>query len=111
MADGGPLVAINGSRSTAGRSGLIDVAGEHGQLTGDHAHGFAYAIRGLTRTALPLPAPVPTVREVLQAFARLLLHAEPPPVEIEDGARAVLIADACRQAAESGDAVAVESLA
>ncbi len=36
------LVAVNGSRSTAGRSGLIDVAAAGGQLVGDHALGFAY---------------------------------------------------------------------
>ena len=110
MGDGGPLVAVNGSRSTAGRSGMVDVAGEHGQLIADHAHGWAYAIRALTRTPLPLPAPVATVREVLQTFAGLLRGHERPPVEIEDGARAVLIAEACRKAAETGDAVAVEPL-
>jgi predicted dehydrogenase len=109
--DGSPaLVAVNGSRSTRGRSGLIDVAGEEGQLVGDHAHGFAYRIRGLDRTPLAVPDPVPTVREALRAFVRLVLDGDAPPAALEDGARAVLIADACRRAAESGDAVAVEPL-
>jgi predicted dehydrogenase len=109
--DGSPaLVAVNGSRSTRGRSGLIDVAGEEGQLVGDHAHGFAYRIRGLDRTPLAVPDPVPTVREALRAFVRLVLDGEGPPVALEDGARAVLIADACRRAAESGDTVPVEPL-
>jgi predicted dehydrogenase len=104
------LVAVSGSRSTRGRSGLIDVAGEHGQLVGDHAHGFAYRIRGLDRTPLPVPDPVPTVREALRAFARLVLDDQAPPVGLEDGARAVFIADACRRAADSRDAVPVEPL-
>jgi predicted dehydrogenase len=104
------LVAVSGSRSTRGRSGLIDVAAAEGQLVGDHAHGFAYAIRGLERTPLALPEPAATVREALRAFARLLLTGEPPPVAIEDGARAVLIAEACRRAAESGTRAAVEPL-
>jgi predicted dehydrogenase len=110
LAGSSTLVAVSGSRSTAGRSGLIDVAGAHGQLVGDHFHAFAYTVRGLERSALELPAPVATVREALRAFARLLLQQEKPPVEIEDGARAVLIAEACRRAAERGSPVAVAPL-
>lgn len=102
------LVAVNGSRSTAGRSGLIDVAAAGGQLVGDHALGFAYGVRGLERTPLPLTEPVPTVREALRAFARLVLNGDPPPVTLEDGARAVLIAEACRRAAASHSAVSLE---
>jgi len=98
---------VNGSRSTAGRSGLIDVAAAGGQLVGDHALGFAYAVRGLDRTPIPVGEPVPTVREALRAFARLLHHGEQPPVALEDGARAVLIAEACRRSAESGEPVTV----
>jgi predicted dehydrogenase len=101
--DGSPaLVAASGSRSTAGRSGLIDVAAVRGQLVGDHTHGFAYDLRGLERTPLPLGEMVPTVREALRAFVRLVLDGERPPVEVEDGARAVMIAEACLRSAESG---------
>jgi predicted dehydrogenase len=96
------LVTVNGSRSTRGRSGLIDAASADGQLVGDHALGFLYGIRGTERTALPVPEPVPTVREALRAFARLLLNGEEPLVEVEDGARAVLIAEACLRSAASG---------
>jgi predicted dehydrogenase len=53
---------------------------------------------------------VPTVRETLDAFARLVLGGERAPAEIEDGARAVLIAEACRRSAASGSLVPVESL-
>jgi predicted dehydrogenase len=107
---GAPLVTVSGSRSTAGRSGLIDVAGTRGQLVGDHALGFAYAVRGLERSPLALPDMVPTVREALRAFARLLVAGEPPPVTVEDGARAVLIAEACRASAEAGEPRAVSPL-
>lgn len=107
---GGPLVTVNGSRSTTGRSGLIDIAGAAGQLVGDHALGFAYRVYGSSRTPVDLPDPVPTVREVLRAFVRLLLAGELPPVTVEDGARAVLIAEACRLAAQSGRRVAVAPL-
>ena len=104
------LVAVNGSRSTAGRSGLIDVAAAGGQLVGDHALGFAYGVRGLERTPLPLTEPVPTVREALRAFARLVLNGDPPPVTLEDGARAVLIAEACLRSAVNGERVGVEAV-
>ncbi len=100
---GEPLVTVSGSRSTAGRSGLVDVAGARGQLVGDHALGFAYAVRGLERSPLALPDMVPTVREALRAFARLLVAGEPPPVTVEDGAQAVLIAEACRASADEGE--------
>jgi myo-inositol 2-dehydrogenase / D-chiro-inositol 1-dehydrogenase len=98
------LVAVSGSRSTRGRSGLIDAAGAHGQLVGDHALGFLYSVRGTERTMVALPDPVPTVRDVLHAFARLLVAGEKPPATLEDGARAVLVAEACLRSAVSGAA-------
>jgi predicted dehydrogenase len=104
------LVAVSGSRSTAGRSGLIDAAGALGQLVGDHALGFAYGVRGRERLPLSLPEEVPTVREVLRAFVALIADGTPAPVAIEDGARAVLIAEACRRSAESGRPVDVAPL-
>ena len=102
------LVSVSGSRSTRGRSGLIDLAAEQGQLVGDHVLGFAYAVQGLERTPLGLDELVPTVREALRSFVRLVLDGEPPPVEIEDGARAVLIAEACLASSRSGTPVPVE---
>jgi predicted dehydrogenase len=104
------LVAVNGSRSTAGRSGLIDVAGREGQLQGDHALGFAHRVRGLVREPLETGGARPTVREALAAFARLVFDGERPRATVEDGARAVLIADACRRSAERGQPADVEAL-
>ena len=101
------LVAVSGSRATRGRSGLIDIACAEGQLVGDHVHGFAYAVRGLERTPIAVPEAVPTVREVLRAFVRLVRHGEAPPATLEDGARAVLIAEACLASAASGAPVAL----
>ena len=104
------LVAVNGSRATAGRSGLIDVAGAEGQLLGDHALGWCFSIRGLERTPVPLPETVPTVREAQRAFVRLIVAGETPRTSLEDGARAVLVAEACYRSAERGAAVAVAPL-
>jgi myo-inositol 2-dehydrogenase/D-chiro-inositol 1-dehydrogenase len=108
LAGSDALVAASGSRSSGGRSGLIDVAAAGGQLVGDHAQGFAHRIQGLERVPLEVGEPALTVCEALRAFARLVFDGERPPVDLEDGARAVMIAEACRRAAESGQAVAVD---
>jgi predicted dehydrogenase len=105
------LVAVNGSRATAGRSGLIDLAGAEGQLVGDHALGYCFAIRGLERTPVPLPEALPTVREVLRAFVRLVRTGEEPRTRLEDGARSVLVAEACYRSAALGRPVDVAPLA
>ena len=105
------LVTVNGCRDTLGRSGLIDAAATGGQLLADHQQYWAHEVQGLVRTPLSLGEPVPTVREVLRSLAGLLARGEPPPVDLEDGARSVLIADACRRSARSGTPADVEPLA
>jgi predicted dehydrogenase len=100
--------AVFGSRSTDSRSGLIELSGEKGQLVGDHAHGFAYLIKGSTRTELPVAPPVPTVRDAVQAFVTSLQNDEPFPITVNDGVRAVAIAEACYQSVSTGRPAAVE---
>jgi len=104
-------VAVNGSRATRGRSGLIDAACADGQLLADHQQHWAHTVVGLERTPLGLPPPAMTVREVAAAFAALIHDGVQPPTQIEDGARSVLIAEAClRAASRNGGAVEVEPL-
>ena len=43
------IASVMGSRGTEGRNGLIEVAGENGQLVADHAHNYLYVIRGMER--------------------------------------------------------------
>ncbi len=101
--DGSPmLVGVNGCRSTAGRSGMIDVAGTGGQIVADHQQHWLQTVRGLERAPVPLPTAAATVREALDAFDRLLSEGTTPPTSIEDGAHAVRIAEACRRSADSG---------
>ena len=78
---------------------------------GDHALGFCFAVRGLERTPVPVPAALPTVREVLRAFTQLLRAGEAPRTSLEDGARSVLVAEACYRSAALGSAVDVAPLA
>jgi predicted dehydrogenase len=98
--EGSPaLVTVSGCRDTTGRSGLIDAAATGGQLVGDHQQHWAHEVHGLSRTALAIGDPVPTVREALQALAALLVDGIPPCTTLEDGVRSVLVAEACRRAA------------
>ena len=107
---GDTLVTVGGCRATAGRSGLIDAAAADGQVVADHQLHFAYRVRGLDRTPIELSPPAHTVREALEAFARLLVAGETPPTSLADGVRAVQIAEACMRSAAAGMPVDVAPL-
>jgi len=55
----------------------------------DHIHGQISLVRGRREERLPVPPPVPTVREILRAFTGCLLDGDPIPVTLEDGLAAV----------------------
>lgn len=100
----GMLAHLGGSRAAGGRTGLIEVAGAGGQIVADHVQGVAWLVRGRTSTPLPVPPAVPTVREVLRAFVAGVRTGAPMPVTVEDGLRAVAVAEAGYQSAAAGGA-------
>jgi len=102
LSDPSLIAAIAGSRAMGGRVGLLELAGARGHLLADHVHGFVHLVSGNERHTLPVPSPVPTVRETLGAFVRALREGTPFPISIEDGLRAVAIADAAYRSAERG---------
>jgi predicted dehydrogenase len=110
LAGSDTLVAVGGSRSTAGRSGLVDAACRDAQLVGDHQQHWLHLVRGLERVPIDPGPASPTVREVARAFARLVLAGERPPVDLADGARAVAIAEACMRSAATGEPAPVAPL-
>jgi len=110
LAGSDALVAVGGSRATAGRSGLVDAACRDAQLVGDHQQHWLHLVRGLERVPIDPGPPSPTVREVARSFARLVLTDERPPVDLADGARAVAIAEACMRSAATGTPVPVAPL-
>jgi len=110
LGGGAVLAAITGSRATASRSGAIEMAGERGQLVADHVFNSASIVRGAVSTPLIVPPPVPTVLEVLRDFTRALRSRNPMPIPLEEGLRAVAIADACYRSAESGKAEPVAQI-
>lgn len=105
------LVQVAGSRALGGRTGLIELAGAGGQIVADHVRAEGWIVRGGDRVALPIAAPVPTVREVLRAFVSAVRASMPVPVTVIDGARAMAIVDACyRSAARDGAPVRVDAI-
>jgi predicted dehydrogenase len=54
-----------------------------------------------------VPPNVPTVRETLVAFAGVLSREQEVPIGLEDGVRAVAMAEACARSSELGSAVPV----
>jgi predicted dehydrogenase len=108
LSSGRTIALVEGSKATRSRSGRIELAGEGGQLVGDHVQGCALRVSGYERADLSPPAPVPTVRETLRAFLEALHAGGPPPITVNDGMRAVEIADACYRSAAEGRPVPVE---
>jgi predicted dehydrogenase len=110
--DPDPLLAtVDASRAVGGRSGRIEVAGERGQILADQGRGELLLLAGRGAAALPVAAPVPTVRETLLDFARLVRGEIANPIPPLEGARAVAIACACLEsAARDGAPVPVEAI-
>lgn len=93
MQPGNILATLDNTWATGGRTGRIEIAGEHGQLVADHVHNVFAEVRGRRMERLPLPEPVPTVREVLRTFVRCVTDDAPIPVTLEDGLAAVVGAE------------------
>ncbi|MGD2062769.1 MAG: Gfo/Idh/MocA family oxidoreductase [Nitrospirota bacterium] len=109
--NGGDLLAIAaGSRAAVGRTGYIELAGAGGTLIGDHVANTARLMVGSEVRPIDPGPPIPTVRDTLRAFAAALAAGGPPPIPLEEGLRAVAIADACTRAARTGKATAVEPI-
>jgi len=79
-------------------------------LIADHVLNTAQLVEGTTVTPLPVPEPIPTVRAVLADFVAALQRGTPMPIPLEEGLRAVALAEACYRAATSGRAECVPLL-
>jgi predicted dehydrogenase len=93
---GGVLATVDNARTVGGRSGRIEIAGERGQLRGDHVHRELVRIEDRSRRDLgPVPLK-PTIAAALTAFVEALTEGAPMPVTAEDGLAAVRVAEALR---------------
>ncbi len=110
LSDHTTLATVAGSRATGSRSGGVEIAGERGQLIGDHVLNWAAIVTGSQVQQLSVPPPVPTVREVVREFVRAIQAGEPVPIPLEEGLRAVAIVEACYEAAARQQSVSVADL-
>jgi myo-inositol 2-dehydrogenase/D-chiro-inositol 1-dehydrogenase len=107
---GGILATLDNARTTRGRSGRIEIAGEHAQLRADHALRTFARIEGRTETS---SGPVPdrhTVNVALEAFVGCVRDGTPPPITAGDGLAAVELVEACLTSARLGRRVLLEEL-
>lgn len=109
--EGGVLASVAGSRATRSRTGPIEIVGAEGLLHGDHVLGTAARVEGTTVTPLAVAPAAPTVREIVRDFAAAVRGGGPVPIPLDDGARAVAMAEACYRSLREGRTVAVEPIA
>lgn len=110
LADGAALASVSGCRATRSRSGAIEIAGERGQLVGDHVANTAFRVEGRAWTPLALPEDLPTVREILRDFVAVVEGSASPPITLEDGLQAAAMAEAAARSAATGRPEPVERM-
>ncbi|MBS0168918.1 MAG: Gfo/Idh/MocA family oxidoreductase [Nitrospira sp.] len=107
--DRGLHCLLDVSRVTSGRVGRVELIGTEGQLSADWCQQRVTQVSARHGAGAWAVTPQPTVLSALRAFVRAVCDGVPPPVSIEDGTRAVEIAEACYASArQGGQAVPVE---
>lgn len=96
------LGSVTASRGTRSRYGEIRLIGSRGQIFCDHALNRAILLGENGVVAEESLPNVPTVREALKAFEKVVRGAESPTITVDDGLQAVGIVDACYRSLRSG---------
>lgn len=109
--DGGVLATVSLARTTTGRTGHVELAGETGAIAGDHVLNYCHIVRGTEAKPVPIGGAIPTVREIVGDFVASIDGGLPMPIPLMDGLRAVAVAAACLESARSGRTVEVPDLA
>jgi predicted dehydrogenase len=102
---GGLSCVLDVSRVSRGRVCRVEWIGVEGQLTADWVHHRVRKVSAGNVATEQAVEDVPTVEAALHAFCNALTQGLPMPVSGLDGQRAVEIADACYESAESGRTV------
>ncbi len=98
----GLVCALDVSRVSSGRIGRIELIGAAGQLSADWCGQRLVQVSARHGAGEWPTVSEPTVLGTLRAFVRSVRAGLPPPVTIEDGKRAVEIAEACYASAQQG---------
>lgn len=101
----GLVCLVDVSRVSSGRVGRVELIGSEGQLSADWCGQRVTQISARHGAGNWSSIAEPTVLGTLRAFVRSVRTGLPPPVTIEDGKRAVEIAEACYASARQGGRV------
>jgi predicted dehydrogenase len=94
---------------TSGRVGRVELIGNEGQLSADWCGQRVVQVSARHGAGDWPTVAEPTVLRTLRAFVRSVRDGLPPPITIEDGKRAVEIAEACYASArQNGREVVVD---
>ena len=105
----GLLCLLDVSRVSSGRIGRVELVGEAGQLSADWCGQQVVQVSARLETGRWPTVARPTVLSTLRAFVRSVRDNQPPPVSVEDGKRAVEIAESCYASAQqNGRPIPVE---
>ncbi|HVG01775.1 MAG TPA: Gfo/Idh/MocA family oxidoreductase [Nitrospira sp.] len=105
----GLVALVDASRVSSGRIGRIELIGTEGQLSADWCARKIVQVSEQHGNVEWSTVADPTVLNTLRAFVRAVRECLPPSISIEDGKRAVEIAEACYASAKSdGSLVRVE---
>lgn len=103
----GALCTVEVSKVSGGRTGLLAVVGERGQLLSDFINGTLTKVAGRRTQALAVRGQPHAIKSVLEDFRRSVVHGTPPPVTGQDGLQAVRMAEACYRSAADGRPVSL----
>ncbi|MBL8071439.1 MAG: Gfo/Idh/MocA family oxidoreductase [Nitrospira sp.] len=101
----GLVCLVDVSRVSSGRVGRVELIGSEGQLSADWCGQRVAQVSARHGAGNWSSIAEPTVLGTLRAFVRSVRTGLPPPVTIEDGKRAVEIAEACYASARQGGRV------
>ncbi|MDP9131704.1 MAG: Gfo/Idh/MocA family oxidoreductase [Nitrospirota bacterium] len=102
MTGRGVVCLLDVSRVSSGRIGRVELIGTEGQLSADWCGQRVVQTSARHGTGEWPTGAAPTVLNTLRAFVRSVRTGLPPPVTLEDGKRAVEIAEACYTSAQQG---------
>lgn len=102
---GGVTCLVDVSRVSSGRIGRVELIGNDGQLAADWCGQRVTRVSAHHGAGEWPTVAEPTVLSTLRAFVRSVHENVPPPITIEDGKRAVEIAEACYASAGQGGLV------
>ena len=98
----GLVCIVDVSRVSSGRIGRVELIGAEGQLSADWCGQKLLQVSARHGAREWPTAADPTVLSTLRAFIGAVRQSLPSPVSIEDGKRAVEIAEACYVSAQQG---------